>query len=70
MSNVPVSSAYWTISERVHRVLTAGKRVGQRAEVGVAETSTDPQGLSSANTRPSACHQGKWNCGCPPELPA
>ena len=35
----------------IHRILTAGKRVGQRAEARVAETSTDPQELLAEANR-------------------
>jgi CHAT domain-containing protein/tetratricopeptide (TPR) repeat protein len=35
----------------IHRTLTAGKRVGQRTEAGVAETSTDPQELLAEANR-------------------
>ena len=35
----------------IHRILTAGKRVGRRAEAGVAETATDPQELLAEANR-------------------
>src|SRR5208282_5053850 len=38
-------------SIRIHRVLTAGKQLGQRAEPRVAETSTDPQKLLAEANR-------------------
>jgi CHAT domain-containing protein/tetratricopeptide (TPR) repeat protein len=38
-------------SIRIHRILTAGKRLGQRAEPRVAETSTDPQVLLAEANR-------------------
>jgi CHAT domain-containing protein/tetratricopeptide (TPR) repeat protein len=38
-------------SIRIHRILTAGKRLGQRAEPRVAETSTDPQKLLAEANR-------------------
>lgn len=36
----------------------------------IHDWQTSSPDLCSANMRPSACHQSKWNCGCPPELPA
>ena len=38
-------------SIRIHRILTAGKQLGQRAEPRVAETSTDPQKLLAEANR-------------------